>query len=198
MAYDARMEGGQDTVSDPARWLAEHGDALYRFAMARVGNRALAEDLLQETLIAAMTATKAFEGGSSERTWLIGILKHKVIDHYRRAARETPFDADLAEDDDPLAGRFKARDGHWAEPPREWGEPGRVLENDRLGAALSACIEALPERLRAAFVLRELDGLETDEIVTTLGISTSNNLFVMLSRSRERLRQCLEQKWFAS
>ncbi|MGE0487194.1 MAG: sigma-70 family RNA polymerase sigma factor [Gammaproteobacteria bacterium] len=179
--------------ADPEAWLDAHGDALYAFAMTRVRNSAVAEDLVQDTLLAALGAVAGFDGRSSERTWLIGILKHKLIDHLRRAGREQTVDTS-DEDGAVWAARFD-HTGHWVEPPRDWGDPARIAENDGLGRALAACIEHLPERQRVLFVLREVDGLDTDELLTLLGISSANNLWVMLSRARTALRDCVERTW---
>ncbi|MEQ8231814.1 MAG: sigma-70 family RNA polymerase sigma factor [Gammaproteobacteria bacterium] len=184
-------------AGDPEQWLDLHGDALYAFAMLRVRNQAVAEDLVQETLLAALGAAHDFAGRANARTWLVGILKHKIIDHLRKAGRET---REYTEEEMPLSDAQWSEKfdhtGHWIEPPRDWGDPAAVAENRALGAALEACIERLPEKARTLFVLREIDGLGTDELLATLGISSANNLWVMLSRARERLRTCLEQTWF--
>ncbi|MCB1749303.1 MAG: sigma-70 family RNA polymerase sigma factor [Gammaproteobacteria bacterium] len=180
-------------TADPEAWLDSHGDALYAFAMMRVRNAAVAEDLVQETLLAALGALAGFDGRSSERTWLIGILKHKLIDHLRRAGREQT--ADTTSDDEAVWNARFDHTGHWAEPPRDWGDPARIAENDGLRQALAGCIARLPERQRLLFVLREVDGLDTDELLDTLGISSANNLWVMLSRARAALRECIERTW---
>jgi len=183
-------------TADPGRWLELHGDAMYAWALLRVRVPALAEDMVQETLLAALGAVGGFRGQSSERTWLIGILKHKVLDHLRRSGREQPLGEHLDEDTGHIAGWFDET-GHWSQPPGNWAEPERVLEQEQFWAALSACLERLPERLRTLYALRELDGLETDELMDMLGISSRNNLWVMLSRARLQLRECLEVNSFS-
>ncbi|MBI1733439.1 MAG: sigma-70 family RNA polymerase sigma factor [Gammaproteobacteria bacterium] len=182
-----------DVISDPSMWLDRHGDALYAYALVRTRNAATAEDLVQEALLAAFAGRDAFKGESAERTWLTGILKHKVIDHLRRRGREVP----LVEERDYPAGVEDAcfdERGHWQVDVRDWSRPDRALEQDELRAALRDCIAALPERLGMLFVLREVDGMETDELLAALNISSANNLWVMLSRARLRLRACLEEK----
>ena len=77
--------------SDPEQWLDQHGDALYAFALLRVQQPAVAEDLVQDTLLAAFSGRERFGGGAQERTWLIGILKHKIIDHLRKSGREESY-----------------------------------------------------------------------------------------------------------
>lgn len=179
--------------TDPALWLERHGDALYAFALARVRNGTVAEDLVQETLLAAWANRAGFRGASAERTWLTGILRHKVFDHLRRAGREVPLDEDRDYPADLENECFDAR-GHWQVDVREWSRPDRVLEQERLLVALRECIGALPERLGMLFVLREVDGMGTDELIELLDISSPGNLWVMLSRARMRLRACLEER----
>ncbi len=182
---------------DPESWLEAHGDALYAYALLRVRNAATAEDLVQDTLLAALGAAGDFAGRSNVRTWLVGILKHKLVDHLRKSGREVSIASDGADDLDAAAWMSKFDgSGHWIERPLDWGDPAALAENAALGAAMQACIERLPERARMLFVLREIDGLGTDELIEVLGISSANNLWVMLSRAREKLRTCLEQGWF--
>ncbi len=178
----------------PERWLEEHGDALYAYAMMRVHHAATAEDLVQETLLAALSAAGRFEARASVRTWLIGILKNKLIDALRKSARESSYRPAVADDGD-LNGSFDAG-GHWVSPPRDWGDPAALAENAALKAAMMSCIAALPEKLRTPFLLSEVDGLETTAVVEVLNISSANNLWVMLSRARERVRRCLEHSWY--
>ncbi|MGR8920517.1 MAG: sigma-70 family RNA polymerase sigma factor [Gammaproteobacteria bacterium] len=187
------MSNGAQAAS-PETWLDDHGDALFAFALLRVANRATAEDLVQDTLLAALGAADGFEARASVRTWLTGILKNKIVDHLRRSGRETSYLPD-AEDAGDLGGKFDAT-GHWATAPANWGDPAAVAENSALRSAMLSCIEHLPEKLRTPFLLREVDGLETNEVVELLGLSSANNLWVTLSRGRERVRECLERSWF--
>ncbi len=178
---------------DPARWLELHGDALYAFALARTRNPATAEDLVQDTLVAAFAGRDAFKGESAERTWLVGILKHKVIDCLRRQGREVPLADETDVSGDIETTLFDER-GHWQVDMRAWAQPERALEREEFWDALRDCLAALPERLGRLFTLRELDGMETEELLQVLGISSANNLWVMLSRARLRLSVCLEAK----
>lgn len=179
---------------DAAGWLQRHGDTLYRFALARVHDESLAEDLVQETLLAALQAGERYTGGASERTWLIGILKHKLADFFRRACRESTeeFDEDTALLN--MDGAFDER-GRWQIEVSDWAEPERSLENAQFWQALSACVARLPPRLALLFALREIDGVETGELCETLEVS-NNNLWVMLSRMRLQMRNCLDVSWF--
>lgn len=181
---------------NPDNWLEEHGDALYAYALMRVREPSQAEDLVQETLLTAINAVENFKGESTERTWLIGILKHKVIDHLRRSGREQP----LTEKDEASMDEASYFDetGHWTIKPGDWAEPERSLEQEQFWDTMSNCVEKLPEKLRLLYVLREFDGIETDELLETLSISSKNNLWVMLSRARLQLRDCLEINWFTN
>lgn len=179
---------------DPSDWVHRYGDYLFRFAMLRVRDRAKAEDLVQETFLAALKGRDSFSGDSTEMTWLTGILKHKIFDHFRRQSREAPLaGADFPEPpgDDP----FDAR-GHWATRPGEWGgNPADLLQQRAFHEQLRKCIETLPPNHASAFILREIDGAGTKEICKVLGV-TETNLWVILHRARARLRECLETRWF--
>lgn len=173
-----------------SRWVAEHGDVLYRFALMRIGDPAAAEDLVQETFLAALKGLSGFQGESSERTWLTGILKHKIVDHLRHAARERP-----SEDIDIEVDAYFNERGDWAVPPSVGENPLKNTEQQEMRKHLAGCLETLPPRLSQAFVLTQVDGLVAEEACKLLGVTTTN-LWVMLHRSRLRLRQCLQKRGF--
>ncbi len=191
---DSRIKTKQKDNIDPINWLDEHGDALYAFALMRVREPSQAEDLVQETLLAALGTVENFKGESTERTWLTGILKHKVLDHLRRSGREKP----LTDEDEASMEKASMFDetGQWTIKPGDWAEPERSLEQEQFWNIMSNCVENLPEKLRTLYILREFDGNETDVLLETLNISSKNNLWVMLSRARLQLRHCLETNWF--
>ncbi len=168
---------------------------LMRFAQLHLRDRARAEDAVQETLAAALAREDGFSGGSAVRTWLTGILKHKIIDVFRRQRRELAA-SDLADEEadgrDPDALFDTA--GAWQAPPASWGDPAKMLEQKRFLETLEKCNGALPERLAQVFTLREVTGLTTEEICSELDI-TPNNCNVMLYRARMGLRECLEKNW---
>lgn len=175
-------------------WVDEHGDVLFRYALWRVRDRHVAEDLVQETFLAALRSSQSFRGESSERTWLIGILRHKVVDHQRKDGRESPL-AELADSDSELDAQFGKRGG-WKTRPGDWRvDPEALLERAEFWAVFDDCLEALPPRLAEAFSLRVMAEVETDEVCKVLGI-TSTNIWVILHRARGRLRACLEANWF--
>lgn len=187
-------------ISDPNGWVDQHGDYLYRYAMTRVRDPELAEELVQETYLAALKAKEGFNGQSSERTWYVGIMKHKIIDHYRRSVRERPL-TDIETDDERGIDQFfteASNLAHWVTKPRTWApSPSSPEEQKELWAVFEQCLEGLPPRTAAAFTMRELDDSSGDEICKALGISSAN-FWVMLHRARLKLRQCLEANWFCA
>ncbi len=169
---------------------------LLRYARLQLRDPALAEDAVQETLLAALEGAARFAGKSSLRTWLTGILKHKIIDHLRRAGREQSLTS--ADDDRPEAEAVDAlfaADGHWREFPAQWGNPDAALENSRFWIAFEECARRLPTRTARVFMMREIMDMPTAEICKELDI-TATNCWVMLHRARLTLRECLELQWF--
>jgi RNA polymerase sigma-70 factor (ECF subfamily) len=164
--------------------------------MAQLRDESHAEDCVQETLSAAIQNAERFAGNSAVRTWLIGILKHKILDHFRRASRERPLV--LADDDtslDDVDVLFK-QDGHYEEPPAPWADPEHALSEREFFEVLEECMSRLPKNTALVFRMREVLGVEVEEICSELAI-TANNCWVMIYRARMALRACLEQRWFA-
>ena len=177
-------------LSNPENWVDQHGDHLFRFAVLRVRDSEVAQDLVQETFVAALEARDRFAGRSAEKSWLVGILKHKLIDHYRRTSREcVPDDVGQLEDARDDEGVFD-QNGHWKSnltAPKEWpSDPSSLLEQKEFWQALNRGLSALAPRTARAFVLREVEGLSTKEICEIFNI-TPGNLSVMLHRARKHL-----------
>ena len=169
---------------------------LLRYASLQLRDAAAAEDAVQEALLAALAGEANFAGRSNLRTWLTGILKHKIVDAIRRQVRE-PAAAEPGPGSD--AGEFDDlfdRRGHWEETPNAWEQPEGALGQKQFLAALEACLRALPERTARVFMMREHLGLETSEICKELGV-TPTHCWVMLHRARMALRLCLQTNWFA-
>jgi RNA polymerase sigma-70 factor (ECF subfamily) len=181
-------------TADPETWVDRHGDGLYRYALLRLRAPDLAADAVQETFLEALRARHSFAGRSSERTWLVGILRHKIVDQLRRSGREAATGNGVpsgASDGSPFDRR-----GHWKVRPASWaGDPGREIETREFWEVFGRCLSGLPRGLADAFFLRELDGLGADEVQRTLGI-TPANFWKRLHRARMLLRQCLESGWF--
>jgi RNA polymerase sigma-70 factor, ECF subfamily len=177
--------------------LDKHRPHLIKFAMLQLRNATHAEDVVQETIVAALQGADRFQGNSSVRTWLTGILKHKIIDHFRRQSREAPLEGlDEETSLEDLDALFRS-DGHYAQNPaaQVWGDPEAALSQERFFAALESCMERLPRNTARAFHMREVMGMETDEICKELGI-TPTNCWVLLYRARMSLRECLQGNWF--
>lgn len=187
------------TLSDPERWVDEHGDYLFKYALSRLRDPLKAEDLVQETFLAALKGGTHFEGRSAEKSWLVGIMKNKICDHFRKAGRETSF-TDLEFYSDAERNNFRAEGafaGEWIQDagPQEWTNPGASLDNEVFWETYRDCSSKLPKNVSTVFNLREVDGVESREICALLNIS-ENNLWVMLHRARMALRRCLEKHWF--
>jgi RNA polymerase sigma-70 factor (ECF subfamily) len=191
------MSGGEatsvDPLSDPDTWVERHGDALFRYARLRVSDRAQAEDLVQETFLAALRARSKFARKSSERSWFVGILKHKIVDHLRSQSRESPA-GDLQNEDSGLEGLFNKR-GKWKVYLKAAANPRALLEQKEFWATFQQCLSRLPQRLAAVFSLRELEELSGEEVCRTLELSASN-FWVSMYRARLGLIRCLDSHWF--
>ena len=177
--------------------LDTHRRYLLRVAQLQLRDADLAEDVVQETLLAALAARDGFSGRSSIKTWLTGILKHKIVDAIRQKQRQPIVMASFEEETDleDFDALFR-EDGGWAAPPADWGDPETTLSRHEFMDVMEACLERLPPNTARVFMMREIMELTSDEICKELTI-TANNLWVILYRARMALRQCLEQNWFA-
>lgn len=179
---------------EPAHWVDAHGDQLYRYALVRVRDPDVAQDLVQETFLAALRSRDNFAGRSKLSTWLTGILRHKLLDYYRTRSKG-PTETALDSHEDFLAGFFDQR-GRWIEPPDKRAvRPDELLDRDEFWAVFDRCLDGLPLQAREAFVRRVLEDEDTNVICKNLGISTTN-LYVVLFRARTRMRRCLTVNWF--
>ncbi len=175
---------------EPETWVDLHGDSLFRFAVLRVHDPETASDLVQETFLAALRARHTFTGRSSVRTWLVGILKHKVGDRLRKLGREQRFQESQASED------IFDRQGHWRTPPLDWGDdPIHEYERREFWEVLGQCLSKMPSHLADVFLDRELEGLSREDICRDVKI-TPENLSMRLYRARLLLRRCLEVHWF--
>ena len=187
-----------DTHEWDAAGVEAHRPYLMRYALLQLRDVTAAEDAVQETLLAALQSGSRYAGKSTVRTWLTGILKHKIIDHLRRQSRETPLEEDReprADADADVANALFAEDGHWHEFPSDWGAPDRSFESRQFWEVFEMCVQVMPPRTARVFVMREVLELSTEEICKELAITTTN-CWVLLHRARLALRACLEHKWF--
>lgn len=178
---------------DPDLWVDRYADYLFNYAVVRVSDAEIAKDLVQETFFAGLHSAKNFKGDASERTWLIAILKRKVIDHYRRinskkgkAEIRMNYKTDSQTEGDWLEEQVSdpfSRDGD------------NIMENEELGIALQECLDKLPKKQAQVFKMKTIQGMATEDICNEMDINPSN-LWVMIHRARTSLMGCLNKNWF--
>ena len=182
-----------DREINPNKWIDLYSDYLFNYTITRVNDREVAQDLVQDTFFAGLKSMKNFKGEASERTWLISILKRKIIDHYRKinsnkgkAEVRMNFNFDGEDEGDWIEQRV-------ADPFDKTAE--NKLENEELGLAIHNCINKLPAKQAEVFKMKTLLGYDTETICNELGI-TASNLWVIIHRARTSLTACLEENWF--
>jgi RNA polymerase sigma-70 factor (ECF subfamily) len=182
--------------TDIASMLTELQPLLLKLARLQLRNDAWAEDVVSETIVAAIEGKRGFEGRSMLRTWVIGILKHKITDQLRRRLREVSIEAQIESGEIETFDELYTSEGRRVSPPMDWGDPQDALASQQFIVMLQACVDDLPASLGRVFLLREWLEYDTAEICKQLGI-TATNCHVMLYRARMRLRECVENHWFA-
>jgi len=181
------------------RWVADHGDILWKFALARARSKEVAEEIVQETVLAAMQGFGTFAGASSERTWLLGIAAHKIADHFRRLRRaKSPGAPEISPDATCACAACRAmfsEKGMWACVAKRWPDL-KLSETERAdqAQALRACIDALPPGQSEAVWLRDILGIPAVEVCKAMGL-TDTNLWSRMHRARVALRSCLDTKF---
>jgi RNA polymerase sigma-70 factor (ECF subfamily) len=190
------MDNKGPQMLDPNMWVDRYGDYLFRCAVGYVKDHSLAEDIVQETFLAALQSSASFTGQSSPATWLVGILKHKVMDHFRKTKRcVQPFEEDPTQSkwaDDSRESEL--RKGIMA-AAHDQTDPGMMAERAEFWDVLTKGLTALSPQVASAFALREIDQLSSTDICRKLGVSEAN-LWVMLHRARKHLRDYFETNGF--
>ncbi|XLS30162.1 sigma-70 family RNA polymerase sigma factor [Flavobacteriaceae bacterium M23B6Z8] len=177
----------------PEQWIDLYADYLFNYTITRVSDHEIAQDLVQDTFLAALKSAKNYKGDASERTWLISILKRKIIDHYRKINSKkgkAEVRMGFANDDES--------EGDWLE--QKVSDPFTLnadteMENEELGLAIHACLSKLPAKQAEVFKMKTIDGYDTETICNDLNI-TASNLWVIIHRARTALVGCLEKNWF--
>jgi RNA polymerase sigma-70 factor (ECF subfamily) len=186
---------------DPDRWIDDHGDYLFRYAMFRLRNREAAEDAVQEALLAAVQSHHSYQGRSSERTWLVAILRNKIVDHLRLSNRYAGIDFESEASFESLCFETEGKyAGHWRAdhaPTLTGFQCDQMVAEKDFFATLDRCLRELPDRMATVFILKEIDGLSGDEICESLKL-TKSNLWVLLHRARLQLRHLLEREWLSA
>ena len=183
----------EQVVLNTDKWIDNYADYMYNYAVVRVNNSDLAKDLVQDTFFAGLKSAKNFQGKSTERTWLISILKRKIIDYYRKInSKKGQAEVRVNFNDDG------ENEGNWieqrvADPYDKTAED--QIENTELGLAIHDCLGKLPLKQAEVFKLKSLLGYETEAICNELNI-TASNLWVIIHRARTALASCLEKNWY--
>lgn len=182
-----------ENLLDPSKWIDLYADYLFNYTITRVSDSEIAQDLVQETFLAGLKSAKNFKGDASERTWLISILKRKIIDHYRKINSKkgkAEVRMSFSSSDD--------NEGDWLEQrvadPFD-GNAEDAMQNEELGIAIQECLTKLPAKQAEIFKMKTIQGMETEDICNELSI-TSSNLWVIIHRARTSLVLCLENNWF--
>lgn len=194
---DNTSQGAPGFTVDP-REVEQLRGYLTRYAMLQLRDQTTAEDVVQDTVLAAIQGQARFSGRSTVKTWLTGILKHKIVDQLRRQSREQPLlqGDDERSEGDIVDALFKP-DGHWRTFPASWADPDHALERKEFWKIFELCSMLMPPKMARVFMMREVMELTTDEICKELDI-TATNCWVMLHRARLSLRECLQNKWFGT
>lgn len=181
----------------PENWVKNYASGMYKYLMMRVKYKEVAEDIVQETFIAALNSQNNFSGNSSEKTWLYSIMKFKLADYYRKHYKNTP--AENNSDSEFLSNYFDDGDNnHWKADtkPQAWHSDVELcLENKEFNGILEDCIKKVPTKTASVFTLKYLEDQDSKEICALLDISEAN-LWTLMHRAKLMLRSCLEQNWF--
>lgn len=177
---------------DPNQWVDKYSDYLFNYTIVRVNDREVANDLISETFLAGLKSMKNFKGEATERTWLISILKRKIIDYYRRT------NSNKGRAEIRMNYSDESNDGDWLEeqaPDRFDVTAEDMMENKELGLAILDCMENLTEKQAKIFKMKTIEGFDTEAICNEFNI-TPSNLWVIIHRARTTLAECLEKNWF--
>jgi len=177
---------------NPDKWIDLYSDYLFNYTISRVNDREIAQDLISETFLAGLKSMKNFKGQASERTWLISILKRKIIDHYRK------INSNKGKAEVRIKYNDAESEGDWleervADPFDKTAEDS--LQNSELGDAIQNCLDKLPQKQAQIFKMKTIQNYETEVICNELNI-TASNLWVIIHRARTAMADCLKENWF--
>ncbi len=179
---------------DPKKWIERYADMLYQYALPRVKDSSTAEDLVQETFLAALKGLENFRADASEKNWLFAILKHKIIDHYRTKNIDASNTLGYTETDE-----WFTVEGIWKtdKRPNKWNITNDPMDKKEIQKIIDLCKKKLKELQQKVFTLKYLEDLDSDEICKVLNISTTN-YWVLIHRARLQMRECVEKNWLKS
>lgn len=181
-----------------SEWVDLYGDLLYNYAYHRVNDEFIAQDLVQDTLLSAFQSLDSFREEASDKTWLMRILKNKIIDHYRKTRTPRGRFEEVSFKREVSLNEFFDQDGEWhmSQGPRSWDtQADSLIENNQLKEALNACLSLLRGLGASAFQMKYLEEIPSDEICKELEI-TSSNYWVLIHRAKLQLRACLDKSYF--
>jgi len=184
----------ENNDSNIETWLERHGDYLFSYALLRIKDTHVAEDLVQETLLAAIMAKNTFSNQSTIRTWLIGILKHKLIDHIRRQVREIGIGDLIDQDEKDNMDNFFRANGRWIEKPDTFPDPESAFQQKEFWKVFQHCLSGLKSRQVEVFLAKEIYGMSNEDICKEFALSQTN-VWVIMHRARLSLIKCLKINW---
>jgi RNA polymerase sigma-70 factor (TIGR02943 family) len=191
------VKNNQNTL-DPAKWVDSYSDYLYNFAYYRVNDQELAEDLVQDTFLSALKARESYKGEAAEKTWLVSILKNKIIDHYKKASTRNESPLRLSSVEAPSLDYYfnKEKNGHWQDinKPKDWGEVDNRYDSKEFYKILESCLKTLPEKWKGVFTMSLLEENDAKLICKEFNLSSSN-FWVIIHRAKLQVRACLEKNW---
>jgi RNA polymerase sigma-70 factor (ECF subfamily) len=176
----------------PETWVDRYSDYLYNYTIVRVNDHEVAQDIISETFLAGLKSKNNFKGEATERTWLISILKRKIIDHYRKInSKKGKAEVRINYND-------VDNEGDWLEEQVEdFSDKNahEIMENEELGLAILECLDSINEKQATIFKMKTIDGIDTETICNEYNI-TASNLWVIIHRARKALGDCLKTNWF--
>lgn len=192
--HEAEINGSNNL--NPKKWVDEHADYLFRYAIVRINSQDTARDLVQETFLAGLNGLAGFNGKSSERTWLTAILKHKIIDPYRKESSGLGINKQLSNEDSLEEDFFNAEDGHWKREyaPKPFQPYEDPLQEKEFNKVLQACMKKLPGLWTSVFTMKHIDDEKTEVILEELRLSQAN-FWVIIHRTKLSIRACLQKNW---
>ena len=192
-----KVTNSQNTLN-PAKWVDLYADYLYNYAYYRVNNGELAEDLVQDTFLSALKAQDSYKGEAAEKTWLVSILKNKIIDYYKKASTKNESPLKLQTYDAPSLDYFfnKEKNGHWQQnsKPKEWEAADESYDSKEFYKILESCLGELPEKWKGVFTMSLLDDSDSKIVCKEFNLSSSN-FWVIMHRAKLQIRACLEKNW---
>lgn len=191
------LHPSNNNLLDPHQWVSRYADYLYNYALGRLNDEELCRDLVQETFLAALEKAGQFKGLSTERTWLTAILKHKVIDVYRKKSAQMVWKQDSMQAEKQQEDFFDANNGHWnpQHQPQVFGiEQQDPLASKEFARILQLCMKKLPALWLSVFTMKHMDEEDTETICNSLKVSPSN-FWVIIHRAKVNLRACLQKNW---